>query len=230
MTNPRSAIAVTRNGRGDLWLFDSVTEATRHPLVQYGDAIMAGPADIRRMYNHLDLNSLLEKLDDEILRCSVMQTVSSACDQRAVDAAYDRYQDSIWNLMMNCARTPPTDPGELVNLIVADRDNYNLGLKERTMTDTKAPTTANESKPKAETAAPAEKKFGSFTADQKISLQADKEGRKYGSDNNPKRAGSKSADRFALYKDQMSVAEAIAAGVTVGDLNYDTDKGFIKIA
>jgi hypothetical protein len=46
---------------------------------------------------------------------------------------------------------------------------------------------------------------------------------------NPKRAGSAAHGRYALYQDGMTVEEALAAGVTSGDLQYDTAKGFITI-
>lgn len=48
-------------------------------------------------------------------------------------------------------------------------------------------------------------------------------------DYNPKRAGSASHARFEKYEDGMTVAEAQAAGVTAGDLLWDTKHGFIEI-
>jgi len=44
---------------------------------------------------------------------------------------------------------------------------------------------------------------------------------------NPKRG--KSAARFALYEDGMTVSDAIEAGVLRADINYDTRKGFITV-
>lgn len=46
---------------------------------------------------------------------------------------------------------------------------------------------------------------------------------------NPKRAGSAAYERFALYTTGMTVAEALTAGVTSGDLQYDSKHGFIEI-
>lgn len=46
---------------------------------------------------------------------------------------------------------------------------------------------------------------------------------------NPKREGSKAFDRFAAYKDEQTVAEALDAGVTTPDLVYDAKHGFISI-
>ena len=47
---------------------------------------------------------------------------------------------------------------------------------------------------------------------------------------NPKRPGSASFDRFANYKKGMTVAQAIAAGVTRGDIDWDSKRDFIKFA
>ena len=48
---------------------------------------------------------------------------------------------------------------------------------------------------------------------------------------NPKKPGSASFDRFALYRVGMSVDEAIAAGVKREDIAWDSDtkRGFIKL-
>ena len=48
-------------------------------------------------------------------------------------------------------------------------------------------------------------------------------------DANPKREGSASHTRFALYKDGMTVKAAKEAGVTPADLGYDEGKAYISI-
>jgi hypothetical protein len=47
---------------------------------------------------------------------------------------------------------------------------------------------------------------------------------------NPKRPGSASAKRFALYKNGMKVSAAKASGLGPGDLRWDVAHGFIAIA
>jgi antitoxin component of MazEF toxin-antitoxin module len=47
---------------------------------------------------------------------------------------------------------------------------------------------------------------------------------------NPKRPGSKSRARYALYKNGMTGAEAIAAGVLKVDLEWDLKHEFIALA
>lgn len=66
--------------------------------------------------------------------------------------------------------------------------------------------------------------------DAKITFLNDAEGKPYGRSNNPKRAGSKSAERFALLRSGITVAGALAAGFTVADLHWDTDHKYIEIS
>ena len=49
---------------------------------------------------------------------------------------------------------------------------------------------------------------------------------------NPKRNGSDSAKRFALYfsKKPRTVADAIKAGITRSDVKYDAGHGYIRLA
>lgn len=68
-----------------------------------------------------------------------------------------------------------------------------------------------------------------ITETQVIRLQSDKDGKQYGAENNPKRPGSKAAVRFALYKDGMTVRQALEAGLDPGDLAYDSNKQFIVL-
>lgn len=48
-------------------------------------------------------------------------------------------------------------------------------------------------------------------------------------DKNPKREGSEAHDRFALYRDGMTLAEYVAAGGRRSDLAYDTKHGFVTV-
>lgn len=55
-----------------------------------------------------------------------------------------------------------------------------------------------------------------------ISLGVNKDGKKYGSDNNPKRAGSAAAVRFAAYKDGQTIEQALKAGLRSDDIAFDS--------
>lgn len=85
----------------------------------------------------------------------------------------------------------------------------------------KAPKVAKEKAPKI-------RKIAKRDPATKITFGADKEGKEYGKANNPKRGAS--ADRFALYRKNMTLQQAVDAGLTSGDINWDLDKGYIKIA
>lgn len=94
----------------------------------------------------------------------------------------------------------------------------------------KKPTTTEEALPKdnavpAAKDAPTKKKVGvrgstKFAAAAIITLLVDY---------NPKRAGSSSHGRFEKYEDGMTVEDAQKAGITAGDLLWDTKHGFIEI-
>ncbi len=64
-----------------------------------------------------------------------------------------------------------------------------------------------------------------------INLGVNKEGKKYGPDNNPKRAGSAAATRFALYKDGQTIEAALKAGLRSDDIAFDSHdtRKFISI-
>ena len=46
---------------------------------------------------------------------------------------------------------------------------------------------------------------------------------------NPKRAGTLAFQRYALYRDGMTVAEYVAAGGRTGDVNHDATEGYITL-
>lgn len=197
-------IAVTRAGLGDWLLFDSFEDADTHPLVQYGDVIMSSPEDIPRQWTPLELPSLVASLE-----------------MGEVDLEGDwvrRHGRAIWARMIARASAPTEDPAEICSLVVRDRK---LSIKERQMSDkNKKPAEKKEGTPRA-----AKK----YTGEMKITLLTDKDDKPYGPKNNPKREGSKSADRFALYKNGMTVDQFVAAGGLYADVVYDVDKKFISV-
>lgn len=217
--NTQTVVAVTRNGRGDLWRFDTEEEAYRHPLIQYGDPVLTCPADVRRFFNRQYIDPLLLRLEDEDFRQMVMRGVEAVRSQQELESVYRQYQDHIFKRMIHRAASVPQDPGKVFELIVYDRDRYNVGLKGKTMnaTATDAPT------------APAKEKKAKYAADAKITLLADKEGNSYGPKNNPKREGSKAHARFASYKTGMTVEAFLKGDGTTADLDNDVAKGFIKV-
>lgn len=98
------------------------------------------------------------------------------------------------------------------------------------MTD-KTATTGTTTTTAAAAAPAAPKKVGGFLLTQKISFGVDGEKKPYnGTDNNPKRKGTKSFELFAKYRDGMTVEEATKAGITGAALSWDSRHNFIRIA
>lgn len=239
-------IAVTRGGIGDFWLFDGLMAADEHALVQYGDAICVGPHNIARLWSNLELVRIAKRLGDERLASEVE-------GKKKVT----EYSDRLWNLMISRAKRPPSDPAEILRIVAEDRKKTRIGgvqmrrhpTEESTMDDqtnttsaeaetkakkTRAPKTPKEPGEATTTRAPT--RAPKYSPDSVISFGADANGKKYGPQEdgsfyNAKRAGSGAAERFTYYKDGQTVQEALDAGVTRGDLNWDADlkQGFIKI-
>jgi hypothetical protein len=99
---------------------------------------------------------------------------------------------------------------------------------ELTNPEVKPPAAAKEPKPAKEKV---ERKVGGHALTAVITMGSNKEGIPYGPKNNPKRANSASADRFNLYKGGMTIEKTLAAGVTSGDILFDSDpkRKFIEI-
>lgn len=236
-----NCVAITRDGRGDLWGFPDFRSADLHPLVQYGDPILCGPHDIVKKVPVARLPKLLTRCGDQDMGAKIRLCLMavSGMPHREVLARVGDYAHQMWHVIANRAEEPPSDPAQIVTLIVRDRK---LSIEEsRQMTEENlnpaAPAMPEGKKPKApkapkepkEPKEPKAPKASKYPENAVIRLLNDKEGKKYGADNNPKRPGSASHERFSKYVDGMTVKEAHDAGVKTEDFAWDADKGFIEI-
>lgn len=226
-------VAVTRNGLGDMYIFSSRAEADLHPLVQYGDVVCDGPESVLRQYTRMEIPDLLRRLGDEEFRSEVLM---KAAGSLGWSESVTRYSGRVWEKMQECASPPPTDPGEIVSRIAKDRKlslvESRVPKEEKRMSNTQQTenTTAEAKEPAAKKEKATPTTIGGFSLASKITMLVDKEGKPYGKDNNPKKAGSKSAVRFEAYGNGgITVEEAYKAGVSSADFAYDVNKGFIKI-
>lgn len=104
-----------------------------------------------------------------------------------------------------------TSTTELVAGLVADKIEQVEGVRRQVAEQDAAKKTERKSSGRQ----PA------FAADDMIHLKVE---------GNPKREGTASYERFALYREEgMTVQQALDAGVTRADLRHDTLKGFIEI-
>jgi len=227
----RGCIAISRDGLGDLWMFESPLHAGRDPIYQFGDPLIFGADQITKQIAISRLPALMKRLGAELLEQEIARSLKETegmAFQVRIDAV-NVYAKQMWQILCQNASETPEDPVEIVKLIREDRI---LAQKEaRTMEKTDS-TTAKTTATKPDGKAPAEKKSRKLSGhDPKSTIHfgSDKEGKKYGPTNNPKREGSASADRFALYKEGMTIEEALTAGVRSVDIGWDVSKGFITI-
>lgn len=222
-------VVITRMGRGDLWRHETFDAADEHPLTQYGDAIIGSGKDVERMYNRLELSQLAIRLG-----------LSSLADDIEKEFAKPRpflesYCELIWKTLQREAKPVPKDPKEICNLIVNDRQTTKSPEFNKMARKAKKAEDAVET-----TEAPAKKRGGKskYHDSQVVTMLADKEGKQYGPDHNPKRNAS--AARFACYRDGITIGDLRAALVDAlgadgadklsDDLAWDVKRGFISLS
>lgn len=245
----KGVVAVTRNGEGDFWWFPDWKTAYTHPLIQYGDVICEGPDFIEKNWTRREFPWLLSVLVSPVERSEILVDFKSKGWDNWL-RTLDRYRGLLWQKMLDKCQELPTDADTIFATIKRDRLAPNLETRKMakdpksteaaTVTETSAGQIVSDAAPASGDAAPAAEKGTTkrqppvrepkYKNDSIITLLADKDGNPYGKDNNPKRAGSKSAERFAFYTNGMTVEQAIAAGLTRGDLDFDMQKNFISIA
>lgn len=222
-------VAVTVGGRGTPWLFESRAEAEEHPLVQPGDAVVARASDLFKQYSLYEIEVLLRVVGDGALSKRVLASLPEReVSERIRTERFEKeYGQTLFKALVAAASPPPSDPAEVCRLIREDRKKW----KKESLTMAKDST---KGKPATAKKADAPKKSGggrgrTFNGKDTIQLLADKNGKPYGKDNNPKRAGTASATRFAFYKNGMTVDKFLEAGGDPSDLRNDANKKFISI-
>lgn len=217
-------VAVTRGGLGDIWLFESLFAADEHPLIQFGDAICPGPTSITKIWSNIELVRMAIRLGDERL--------SSEIDGKK---RLTEYQERLWNLLVSSAQRPPSDPSEVLQIISSDRKKTRVsGVTQRRHPNEESNVMNDETKTAEAPVKRPPPRTAKHAVTSVITFGKDAEGKTYGPQGdgtfyNAKRAGSAAADRFTRMKSGMTVQEALDAGVTRGDLNWDAKEGFIKI-
>lgn len=209
-----------------MWRFANHRVADEHALIQYGDAILRGPDDLVRSYRPLELGRLFTRIG----MSDRFEVVS-----KATGARLREFCEELWEHLVPFSKDPPSDPAEVLTIVAADRRATRQGgvvhrspptEKENAMTENAETETNAEAKtrPAARSA-----KYEDTSV---ISFGTDKEGKQYGpqadgSFHNAKRSGSAAHTRFALMQPGQTVKEALDAGVTRADLNWDIKQGFI---
>lgn len=227
-----SAVGITRNGFGDVYVFASKEEADMHPVIQYGDAILGGPDDLTDQYNILQFPRMLTLTRDQRLVDRIGEYLASL-EGKTNTAKYrqmEQFLPEIFEAMVRNGDAPPEDPAEIIAVIRRDRTLHNRKTGVDYMAE-KAAAENKAAKPAAEKKADAAPKKVKYPGEHVITLLADKDGKAYGKDHNPKRAGSNSAARFASYTNGMTVEayNKLYPDFATGDLDNDIAKNYIKV-
>lgn len=247
-----TALAITREGRGVLYRFETKQAAHLHPLVQWGDPVWDYPQDVVDEYrSDEELAALAARADESgslgdriTSRRQTLRDVGKTIRQARDIIVYEGIADDLWRALVHNARVPPDDPETVLAMIREDRQ-YTLNKDTRTMAkkDTAvagAEAPVKEKKVREPKAPKAEKDVNGLPLTTKLTFgvaPASKDdkgvevpGKEYHPEkNNPKRATSKSAERFKLYRKNITIAQAIEAGMSAGNVAHDLEKGYVVV-
>jgi hypothetical protein len=155
-----------------------------------------------------------------------------ADDVKAARAALAYHLEVIWDALAKAAKTIPDNLVELLRVVKEDRRatlkepnrmrswSAMVVVPDRALLEEEDEDMADGEKARREPFRMSDAGVISFGVDEK--------GQKYGPENNPKR-GENTTSKFSTYTEGMTVAEAMAAGLTRSDIRRDRRKGFIVI-
>lgn len=215
-------IVITRNGEGDAWVFGDVAAARLDPIPQMDDVYATSADELVAQYGRGHAGSLLRFAEgrDKSRLTDALETWRTGSAHSALPP---EIRELLWSKVSDAARQPLADPAEIVRVVSEDRAARE-GVTLRSLPDSSARSAGDSQKyvtaAKERTMSTERKAKVADTT--KISIAT--EGKK-----NPKREGTPSAARFALYKDGMTVKAAKEAGVKAADISYDSEKGFITL-
>jgi hypothetical protein len=134
-------------------------------------------------------------------------------------------KELLWSKVYHASTPPPVDPADIIRIIKEDRAFREDRILRSFGTDARSASTVtrkDKSMSEAEAAAATARKRIDENSTIRITTEEGK---------NPKRPGSAAYDRFALYRDGMTVKEAKEAGVSATDISYDSapEHGYISL-
>lgn len=230
-----TVVAVTRGGYGRIWQFETLLESQTHPLIQYGDPVLSDAEDLLDEYRVLELPALLRLLGDEDLRVSLVDRISGLeaagrTSRQVADALrVEHAHTDVWNALLRAAQSPPDSAARVLELVRSDREwDLDNRRKRTTMAEAAA---KKEKAPKAEKVVKDKTVAGyPYTVKLDFGVGKDAEGKEapyHPEKNNPKRGGA--AERFKKYTKGITISDAIAAGMSAGNVGHDIEKGYVVV-
>ena len=199
-----ACLVITRNGWGDVLLFDTEDEARYHPVTQDGDAIIVDPEDLAYEYNRIEWSRLLffADIDDLALR-DAMPTLSKIEAKSAQLGSCRR----IYDRLIKRAQRAPNDRDGVFAMVARNRKA--LTYKENRMSvEPDKDLTPEEQAAKAE-----ERKAAKATA-----LAAKRAAR---TEEQKKRTAARAAARVTADKAKADREAAKTAAVKSGEKDVD---------
>lgn len=212
-------IVITRNGRGSAFLFKDKKDARLNPLTQVTDVFASDAAELLRQYGRDETETLLRFTEGRD-RSRLVDALETWRTSRNKDVSCE-VKEILWTCVQRIAAKPPSEPTELLRMISEDRVALE-GLQYRSRPEGDNPATPTKVErvrtmtENTETKAPTKR----ISNEAVITVV---------SETNPKREGTPSHERFALYRTGMTAKEAKEAGVRAADISYDLEKGFISV-
>lgn len=228
-------IVVTRMGFGRILVYPTRPAAEDSALTQYGDAVLQSERDVLNQYTPLEWPAIAVHLGHPQLGVEFIERWTALQkDRRAREAYREECSRRLWELLQEQAVPPPDNPEMIVRIASEDRravriEDPRTSVERRAKMAKRNKTAETTENAEATTATETKTPTSKIDTTRIVRLALDKDGKQYGVENNPKRAGSASHARFASYTDGMTVGQALEAGITAADLAHDQKKGFIVL-
>lgn len=189
----------------------------------YADTILSTPEDVLKEIHPREAVKVLRLLGEHDL-CEKIYNRVSGVNCRRVSEYLPLCEEILEALTFSCL--------PLTLYQSCQPEEFVMNTTAQKTTPEVKKTTAGEAKPAKEKAPPKEKKPPKpkrFPDDATIHFGADKEGKKYSSENSPKRAGTAAHATWLLYKEGMKVSDFVKAGGGLDDLKWNVDRQFLSV-
>lgn len=200
-----------------MWKFSTLREARLHPIPQMDDVYAESADQLVAQYGREHIDGLLRLFEGRD-RSRLVDAIETWRASRPSATLAPEARGLIWDRLVRAAASPPADPADIVRITREDRAARE-GRVLRSFSASTRPLDPADMQPSKGSNMTKRSRIADTST---ISITTE-EGK------NPKREGTPSHERFALYKDGMTVKQAKEAGVRAADISYDSEKGFISL-
>lgn len=230
-------LGITAQGEGRIYRFADKQSCQLHPLWQWGDAVFEDEYDLFDEYDFrlTQIPAMLRRYDQESVAASLESRVAELTAREPKDRLIrnalisDGTARDVLEALRRVAVDPPQEAEVVLELIRSERAAHlRKGVTTMAEAKTKEPKAQKEKKAKE----PKVKTVGGHPLTAKLDFGATKNDKGeevayHPEKNNPKRGGA--AERFKKYRKGITIADAIAAGMTSGNVAHDIERGYVVV-